>query len=71
MSAQQFEKALARLYADAEFRAQFFASPQEIGRRCGLSDAECEQLARTDRIGLSFAAKSFERKRSMKKKMRE
>jgi hypothetical protein len=63
MSSPQFEAFLTRLYVDAEARQQFLVDPQGAGHRAGLTEKECEALARIDRIGLQMAAFSFKKKR--------
>jgi hypothetical protein len=58
------ETFLARLYADAAFRAAFVASPFAVARRKGLGEEDAQAFARMDFDGLALAAGSYERKRS-------
>lgn len=63
MTSPAFEAFLARLYVDADTRAQFFAAPHATARSAGLNDEECAALVAIDAEGLRLAAESFERKR--------
>jgi hypothetical protein len=62
-SAQACEDLLARLFADAEFRARFKENPQAIGRELGVDEAALATLEHTDWIGLDLAARSYSHKR--------
>jgi hypothetical protein len=68
MSARAFEAFLTRIYMDAGARARFKANPCAEARRAGLSDEECTALENTDWVGLEMAARSFARKRELKRK---
>ena len=65
-----FEAYLARLYIDAEERAQFMADPRARSLRAGLSSQEREHLDSLDWTGLELAAESFARKRAEKGRSR-
>jgi hypothetical protein len=67
MSARAFESFLARIYVDAGARARFKENPRAEAERAGLSDAECTALENTDFVGLEMTARSFARKRQMKR----
>ena len=64
MSAQKLEEFLARVYVDEQTRARFRADPHSEAMKAGLTDDECNALAKIDLIGLELAADSFARKRS-------
>lgn len=66
MTTPAFEAFLARLYVEADFRADFLLKPRETARAAGLSDAECEAVEKIDREGLKLAAASFAGKRKRK-----
>jgi hypothetical protein len=68
MSATQFEAFLARLYVDAEARENFKANPRDESKKAGLSDEQCAALENLDWIGLEMAARSFARKRQLKRR---
>jgi len=70
MSAREFEAFLTRIYVDAGARARFKANPGAESRRAGLSDEECAALENADWVGLEMAARSFARKRALKKHAR-
>jgi len=70
MSAREFEAFLTRIYVDAGARARFKANPGAEARRAGLSDEECAALENADWVGLEMAARSFARKRELKKHAR-
>jgi hypothetical protein len=53
---------------DAGARAGFKANQRAEARRAGLSDEECTTLENTDWVGLEMAARSFARKRALKRK---
>jgi len=67
MSARAFEAFLTRIYVDAAARARFKANPRAEARRAGLSYEECAALEDTDWVGLEMAARSFARKRRIKR----
>jgi hypothetical protein len=67
MSAQRFEAFLARLYVDPDARARFRANPLAEAKIVGLSNAECKALESTDWVGLEMAARSFTKKRELKR----
>jgi hypothetical protein len=62
-SAQACEDLLARLFADAQFRARFVQDPQAVGRELGLDEAALQSLSATDWVGLELAAGSYAHKR--------
>ncbi len=68
MSARAFEAFLTHIYMDAGARARFKANPRAEAWRAGLSDEECTALENTDWVGLEMAARSFARKRELKRK---
>ena len=68
MSARALEAFLTRIYVDAGARARFKANPRAEARRAGLSDEECTALENADLVGLEIAARSFARKRELKRK---
>jgi Aromatic-ring-opening dioxygenase LigAB, LigA subunit len=68
MSARAFEAFLTHIYLDAGARARFKANPRAEARRAGLSDEESTALENTDWVGLEMAARSFARKRELKRK---
>ena len=70
MSAREFEAFMTHIYVDAGARARFKANPGTEARRAGLSDEECTALENTDWVGLEMAARSFARKRELKRKER-
>ena len=67
-SARDFEAFLTHIYMDAGARAGFKANQRAEARRAGLSDEECTALENTDWVGLEMAARSFARKRALKRK---
>lgn len=64
MSAQAFETALARLFADAAFRERFLADADSALAGMGLTARESADLGDIDRIGLEMAARSYARKKA-------
>jgi hypothetical protein len=70
MNASAFEAFLTRVYVDAAARARFKANPRGEALRAGLSHEECTTLENTDWVGLELVARSFARKRQMKRKPR-
>jgi hypothetical protein len=68
MSATHLEAFLARLYVDAGARASFKANPRAEAKKAGLSDDQCTALENLDWIGLEMAARSFAKKRQLKRR---
>jgi len=68
MSANQLEAFLARLYVDAAARANFKANPRAESKKAGLSDEQCTALENLDWVGLEMAARSFAKKRRLKRR---
>jgi len=68
MSPAQFEAFLARLYVDAHARANFKANPGAAARKAGLSAEQCAAIENLDWIGLELAARSFAKKRRLKRR---
>ncbi len=68
MSSPRLEAMLAHLYTDETFRIRFVADPRSEAIRFGLTEDEANEMANMDMVGLSMAAKSYERKRSNRKK---
>ncbi len=56
---------LARLFTDAQARAEFFADPGASARRFGLNSEEAASLARLDRRQLDDFARSLLGKRAL------
>lgn len=67
-SSTHLEAFLARLYVDAKARAIFKADPHAEAKKAGLSDDECIALENLDWIGLEMAARSFAKKRQLKRR---
>ncbi len=67
MSAQSFEKVLARLYTDASFRNQFLQEPEWVLQAQDLTPSERSELMAIDRCGLVMASHSFSKKLEMRK----
>ena len=63
MSTADIETFLARLYTDADLRARFLESPQEILARESLSAQQRSALAAIDPSELILAADSYRHKR--------
>jgi hypothetical protein len=63
MTSPAFEAFLAKIYTDPEARTQFLAGPLAAAQRSGLTQSECDALARIDRTGLEMTAASLARKR--------
>ncbi len=61
-----FERFLAKLYTDDAFRARFLRDPAETAASQRLTAEQTEALARIDKVGLAFAARSFAAKRRSK-----
>lgn len=70
MSSPSLEKFLASIYVDPETRRRFLSDPRGEAARAGLTEDQCEKLARIDRVGLEMAATSFARKRRQKSQLR-
>jgi hypothetical protein len=68
MTSPAFEAFLARLYTDENARSAFLIDPAATARQAGLTVAECDELAKIDRIGLELAAASFARKREKRRR---
>jgi uncharacterized protein len=66
-SSAGLEALLARIYVDEPLRASFLAAPEEFARRHCQSPEESTALASIDRTGLAMAARSFARKRQLKR----
>jgi hypothetical protein len=67
-SSTRLETFLARLYVDAHARANFKANPLAEAKKAGLSDYESAALENLDWIGLEMAARSFAKKRHLKRR---
>ena len=67
MSAKRFEAFLALLYVDLDARVRFRANPLVEAKNFGLSNAECKALENMDWVGLEMAARSFAKKRKLKR----
>lgn len=63
----RLEALLARIYVDESLRASLLAAPEEFADCHSLNAEDAAVLASIDRIGLAMAARSFERKREMKR----
>lgn len=63
MNDPNFERFLAKLYTDDDFRARFLRDPVETAASQKLNKAQTEALVKIDKIGLAFAARSFAAKR--------
>jgi uncharacterized protein len=61
------EALLARIYVDEPLRASFLAAPEEFADHHSLSTEDAAALASIDRTGLVMAARSFARKRQLKR----
>ena len=62
------QRFLARLYTDDALRARFLAQPAAVARECGFNDAQAERLAaEIDAESLTLAARSYAKKRSLKR----
>jgi putative modified peptide len=62
--AQLCEALLARLFTDAEFRAEFVKQPERVCREFGLDESSVAAFARSDAVGLELAARSYSHKRN-------
>jgi hypothetical protein len=67
-SSAQLEAFLARLYVDPAARASFKSNPRVEAKKAGLSDEQCAALENLDWIGLEMAARSFAKKRQLKRR---
>ena len=63
---QAWEVLLARLFADAGFRARFKRDRVAAGRELGLDDGALASFETADWVGLDLAARSYARKRHRK-----
>jgi uncharacterized protein len=63
----RLETLLARIYVDESLRAGFLAAPEEFADRHSMSADDAAALASIDRTGLVMAARSFARKRQLKR----
>ena len=70
MSHPRFEAFLVELYTDADARRRFLTDPASAARLAGMDEHDVNALARIDRIGLELAARSFERKRAARRRVR-
>ena len=70
MSSPRLEAALARLYADAAFRAAFLADAEAALAGAGLDPAERAALRTIDRADLALAAESYAAKRKWQNTLR-
>jgi hypothetical protein len=68
LSSTQLEAFLARLYVDSDARAKFKANPRAEAKKAGLSEEQCTALENLDWIGLEMAARSFAKKRQLKRR---
>jgi hypothetical protein len=71
MSTARFEAFLAKIYVDADARAQFLADPRGEAMRAGLSEPDISALEKIDRIGLKLTAQSLQHKRSRSQGIRK
>lgn len=63
----RFETFLARIYVDAEARAEFLADPRAAAAAAGLTMEETEAAEKIDRLGLQMAANSLRQKRNCRR----
>lgn len=63
MGLAETQRALARLYTDAEWRARFFRDPAGVGAELGLRPEEAEQLAQVSARKADYFAASLVNKR--------
>jgi uncharacterized protein (UPF0276 family) len=66
-SSARLEALLARIYVDESLRARFLAAPEEFAERYVPNAEDAAALVSIDRTGLAMAARSFERKRQLKR----
>jgi len=64
----EFETFLTAFMWSAGARARFKENPRAEAQRAGLSEEECVALENADLVGLEMAARSFARKRQLKRK---
>lgn len=69
MSTPEFERLLARLYCDSQFRNEFLTLPGPTFARTGLTQNQCDAMASIDKPGLLLAAQSFAYKREKQKSL--
>jgi hypothetical protein len=67
-SSTQLEAFLARLYVDAHARVKFKSNPRAEAKKAGLSEVQCAALENLDWIGLEMAARTFAKKRNLKRR---
>jgi hypothetical protein len=67
-STAQLEAFLARLYIDPAARASFKSNPRTEAEKAGLTDEQRAALENLDWIGLEMTARSFAKKRQLKRK---
>lgn len=63
MGLAEFQRALAQLYTDQDFRERFGANPGSMGFEAGLTPAEIQQLTAVSQEQLAFFAQSLRHKR--------
>jgi hypothetical protein len=68
LNSAQLEAFLSRLYVDSDARANFKTNPRAEAKKAGLSDEQCAALENLDWIGLEMAARSFAKKRQLKRR---
>jgi hypothetical protein len=61
------EALVARIYVDESLRASLLAAPEGFADCHSLHAEDAAVLASIDQIGLAMSARSFERKREMKR----
>ena len=66
-SSARLEALLARIYVDEPLRASFLHAPEEFADRHSLCAEDAAALASIDRTGVKMAARSFARKRQLKR----
>jgi uncharacterized protein len=66
-SSARLETLLARIYVDEPLRANFLAAPEEFAERYVPNAEDAAALVSIDRTGLAMAARSFARKRQLKR----
>jgi uncharacterized protein len=66
-SSARLEALLALIYVDEPARTNFLAAPEEFARRHCQNAEEAAALATMDQTGLAMAARSFARKRQLKR----
>lgn len=63
MGLREIQRALAQLYTNAALRERFFADPQAVGEKLGLSAAEVQQVAQLSSQQVNLFANSLHAKR--------